>query len=375
MIQAEPVEERAVGVSKLELFFDLVFVFTLTQLTALLADEPDLAGVAKVAVLLALIWWMYDAYVYLTNALVVDVLGHRLLLIGGMGGFLVMALAIPTTFEGGAVALGAGYLAVVALHGGLYLRETSAVEADVMRGVLPFNLVGALLVLAGGIAGGDAQWVLFAAAAVLVWASPAFYSIEGLQISASHFVERHNLVVIVALGESIVVLGVGAEGAEVGVELALISLLSLALSASLWWTYFRDEEPIERAMASAPPARRPRLGLRFSYFHGFLLLGVVLVATGLKKAIAHPLDPLDDFTAIVLAAGTAIFVAADAALLRVLHIAQGPAPLAAAAAVLATIALGLEVSATMQVGALTAVAALAIGLGRRPVARRLRPAG
>ena len=100
-----------------------------------------MAGLAKVVVLLAVIWWMYDAYTYLTNALAGDAVRHRLLLIGGMGGFLIMALAIPTTFEGGGAALGAGYLAVIALHGGLFIRATSAAEADVMRGVLPFNLV------------------------------------------------------------------------------------------------------------------------------------------------------------------------------------------------------------------------------------------
>ena len=100
MGQAEATEERTVEVSTLELFFDLVFVFTLTQLTTLFSDEPDLAGLAKVVLLLAVIWWMYDAYTYLTNALAGDAVRHRLLLIGGMGGFLIMALAIPTTFEG-----------------------------------------------------------------------------------------------------------------------------------------------------------------------------------------------------------------------------------------------------------------------------------
>jgi low temperature requirement protein LtrA len=359
MCQAEATEQRTVEVSSLELFFDLVFVFTLTQLTTVLTDEPDVVGLAKVVVLLAVIWWMYDAYTYLTNALAGDAVRHRLLLIGGMGGFLVMALAIPTTFDGGGAALGAGYVAVIALHGGLFIRETSAAEAQVMRGVLPFNVVAGLLIMAGGIAGGDAQWILFVAAAVLVWASPAFYSVEGLRISAAHFVERHHLVVIVALGESIVVLGVGAAGAEVDGDLALIALLSLGLSASLWWTYFGDEEPVGRAMASAPDTVRPRLGLKFSYFHGFMLLGVILVAAGLKKAIEHPMDPLEGFIAVVFAAGAALFVASDSALLRVLRIAGSPAQVAASAAALATIPLGLELSAAAQVAALAAI----VGLG------------
>ena len=160
---------------------------------------------------------------------------------------------------------------------------------------------------------------------------------------------------IVALGESIVVLGVGAAGAEVDGELALIALLSLALSASLWWTYFGEEKPIVHALASAPDAVRPRLGLKFSYYHGFMLLGVILVAAGLKKAIEHPLDPLEGFMAVLFAAGAALFVASDSALLRVLRIPGSPAQVAASVAALATIPLGLEVSAAAQVAALAAI--------------------
>lgn len=357
---AAPTEDRAVRVSTLELFFDLVFVFTLTQLTGLLAAEPDWGGLLKVVLLFSVIWWIYDGYVWLTNALTLDVLGHRLLLVGGMAGFLIMALAVPTTFEDGGVAFGIGYLAVVALHSGLYMRATSASEAHAIRGIVPYNVVAALLLLAGGFVGGGAKWALVVAAAVLLWSVPFIVSLEGFQISASHFVERHGLVVIVALGESIVVLGAGAGGAEVGFELGLIALLALGLSASLWWTYFGDEEPIEHAMLSAPPGERPRLAIMFGYAHFFLLLGVVLVAAGLKKAIPDPLDSLDDLTAVALAAGTAMFVAADAGLLRVLRIEQSASRAVAAVAILATIPLGAAVSAAVQVAAIAAIMAAAL---------------
>ena len=365
MAQAEATTERAGRVSTLELFFDLVFVFTITQLTALLAAEPDAVGLAKVVVLLLVIWWMYDGYAWLTNALALDVVGHRLLLIGGMGGFLLMALAIPTLFEGGGVAFGLGYLAVVVLHTALYIRETSAAEAAAIRGIVPYNVAAALLLVAAGIADGAAQWVLVVLAAVLVWSVPAIVSLEGFEITASHFVERHALVVIVALGESVVVLGVGAEGAEVGLELALIALLGLALSAALWWTYFGEEQSVEHALLSAPREARPRLAIMFSYLHVFLLLGIVLVAAGLKKAIAHPFDPLDDAVAVLLAVGTAVFVAADTAFLRVLRIPHGSARALAATAALATIPLGLAVAAAAQVAALVVVVAAAAAAGSR----------
>jgi hypothetical protein len=170
----------------------------------------------------------------------------------------------------------------------MYVRATSGDEAAAIRGIVPYNLAAALLLVLAAFVDGSAKWALFVVAGALLWAVPVLVSLEGFQISASHFVERHGLVVIVALGESIVVLGVGAGGAEVGLELALIAVLALALSASLWWTYFGREEPIEEAMASAPPEERPRLAIVFGYVHFFLLLGVVLVAAGLKKAIPDP---------------------------------------------------------------------------------------
>jgi low temperature requirement protein LtrA len=359
--------EPEVRVSTLELFFDLVFVFTLTQLTGLLAAEPDAAGFAKVVLLLSVIWWIYDGYAWLTNALPMDALRHRLLLLGGMAGFLVMALAIPTSFEGSGLAFGLGYLTVVALHSGLYLYETSASEAAAIRGIVPYNLAAALLLVLGGLVGGSTQWAFVVATGVLLWFVPLLVSMEGFRIAASHFVERHGLVVIVALGESIVVLGVGAAGAEVGLELALIALLGLALSASLWWTYFGHEESIERAMLAAPADERPRLALIvFGYLHLFLLLGIVLVATGLKKAIPDPLDSLSDATAIALAGGAALFVAADAAMLRLLGIAQSPMRIGAAAAVLITIPLGAGVSAAAEVAAVAAIIATALAVDRGP---------
>jgi low temperature requirement protein LtrA len=369
--QAARAEDREVRVSTLELFFDLVFVFTLTQLTGLLADDPSWTGFAKVVLLLSLIWWIYDGYVWLTNTVALDVLGHRLLLLGGMAGFLVMALAIPTTFDDGGLAFGLGYLAVVALHGWLYIRATTPTEAEAIRGIVPYNLAAALMLVAAGIVEGDAQWALVIAPAVLLWFVPYITTLEGFQVAASHFVERHGLVVIVALGESIVVLGAGAGGAEVGLELALIAVLGLALSASLWWTYFSHEERVDAAMLEAREAERPRLAILLGYVHFFLLLGVVLVAAGLKNAIPDPLEDLGWETALALAAGAAMFVTADTAMLRVLGIPYDRRRVAAVAGTLATIPLGL-VSAAAQVAAIAAIVSAAL-VSARPRAGSATP--
>ena len=132
------------------------------------------------------------------------------------------------------------------------------------------------------------MWALIVAPAVLLWFVPYVARMEGFQVAASHFVERHGLVVIVALGESIVVLGAGAGGAEVGLELGLIAILGLALSAALWWTYFSHEEELEHAMLATPPSERPQRALLLGYAHFFLLLGVVLVAAGPEEVDSRP---------------------------------------------------------------------------------------
>ncbi|MGH3115661.1 MAG: low temperature requirement protein A, partial [Gaiellales bacterium] len=273
----------------------------------------------------------------------------------------------PTTFGDGGFAFGLGYLAVVALHGWLYIRATSASEAEAIRGIVPYNVAAGLMLVAAGILKGDTQWVFVAAPAVLLWFVPYLTSMEGFQVSAAHFVERHGLVVIVVLGESIVVLGVGAGGAEVGLELGLIAVLALALSASLWWTYFSHEVAVEEAMLTTPPAERPRLAILIGYVHFFLLLGVVLVAAGLKKAIPDPLGGFEWETALVLPVGTAMFVAADTTMLRMLGIGFARGRVVAVAAVLATIPVG-PLSAAAQVAAIALI--MAAVLSYRPTARR-----
>jgi low temperature requirement protein LtrA len=238
----------------------------------------------------------------------------------------------------------------------MYAKGASVSEVAAILRIVPYNLVGATLVLVGGALGGDAEWVLWALAGALLWLTPWLTSVEGFVIAPSHFVERHGLVVIVALGESIVVIGVGAAGLPLDAGLVLVALLSLALSASLWWMYFSDEGAIERAMHTAPRERRPHLALvGFGYWHYGLLLGVVALAAGLKKAIGDPYEPLDTWIAGELAFGAALFIACDVGFRRTLGISGGGVRLVAAAAALATILLGAEVTAAGQVGALAAI--------------------
>ena len=185
-------------------------------------------------------------------------------------------------------------------------------------------------------------------------------------IAAEHFCERHGLVIIVALGESIVVVGAGAAGVPLDLRLAVVALLSLALSAALWWLYFRDESAVEHAMVKAPPARRARLALvGFGYWHYGLLLGVVAVAAGLKKAIGDPYDPLAGWIGLELGAGVALFAACTVGFRTTLGIGVSRSRLVAAAAALATIPIGTEWTAAGQLAVLTAIVVAALGIEAR----------
>jgi low temperature requirement protein LtrA len=332
---AEPVER----VSTLELFFDLVFVFTVTQLTAVLTHELSWSSLGQVVLMLGLIWWMYDGYAWLTNAVSTRGAAQRAVLLGGMAGYLILALAIPGAFEGSGLSFGLAYAIVVVVHATLYVRLASDRSAAAIRGIVPFNLASAALVVVGGALGGAVQTVLWAVAVVLEWMTPRLAgrgeSQQGFEIAPAHFVERHGLVIIVAIGESVVAIGIGAAGVDVDVELVLV------------------------ANAAAP--ERPWMALHgFGMAHFFLLLGIVLVAVGLKKATGHAYDELTYAQALTLGGGVALFLAADVAFRRVLRIGRSPHRAAAAVAALATIPLGAEVAAIAQIGVLAAVLAVAL---------------
>src|SRR3954470_5564886 len=148
-------------VSTLELFFDLVFVFTITQLTTVLADAPTWKGFLQAVLMLGLIWWMYGGYAWLTNAVAPDRASRRLVLLAAMAGYLVLALAIPGAFDGSGAAFGAAYLAIVTIHFALFTRAGQVDIVRALRGLAMSNIATALLVLVGGIAGGTTQYVLW----------------------------------------------------------------------------------------------------------------------------------------------------------------------------------------------------------------------
>jgi low temperature requirement protein LtrA len=343
-------------VSTLELFFDLVFAFTLTQLTSLLVHHFSPAGALEVLLVFGVLWWMYGGYAWLTNTRAPVRAVDRLLLLVGMSGFLVAGLAIPHGFgpgdTGTRVALGIGYLIVVLVHAALFYR----VNRNIIR-VSPFNVTAALVVIAAGFTDPPVSYVLWAAAVAIQWLSPLIARPGGrFDIQPAHFAERHGALVIVALGESVAAIGIGAAPKGVTFAVALAAVLGLALSAALWWIYFGDgdDERAAEAMAATSPAQRAGLALVTYYAHIPMLLGVVTLAAGAALTIGNPARPQPGGEAVAVAAGAALFLAGSAWLRRALRLGPSALRLAGAGFALATAALGAAVSVEAQFAVLLA---------------------
>jgi low temperature requirement protein LtrA len=353
---------QADRVTTLELFFDLVFVFTITQLTAVLYHDPSATSLAQVVLMLGVIWWMYGGYAWMTNAVSAHTAIRRLLLLGGMGGYFVLALSIPHAFSSSGLAFGLAYLVVVSVHSTLFARASSATVTSAILRLTPFNLASALLVVAGGAAGGSAQYALWALAFAFEWLTPVMRKPSGFAIGAAHFVERHGLVVLVAIGESVVAIGIGASHLPVDAALVGVALLGLALSACLWWLYFvGDDERAVAALESMPPIERAWAALAgFGYWHIPLLLGIVTVAAAERTAVAEPFEALDWTRAALLGGGIAVFLAGDVLFRRELGIGRLDLRAAAAALALATLPVGALAFPAAQIAALVALLAATI---------------
>jgi low temperature requirement protein LtrA len=315
-------EQSETRVSQLELFFDLVFVFTVTQLTAVLAEHLTWRGAAQVVLMLSLLMWMYGGYAWLTNLISPNSSLRRGLMVIGMGGFLAISLAIPDAFGATGWAFGLGYFVVNIVHTGLFVAAGGAGPVRAFRSLGPLNLLSATLILVGGFTPGSWQWGLWIAAAVVQFASPYLNPIGAFTISPSHFVERHGLLIVIALGESVVAIGLGAAGLELGPVLLVTALLGLALAYLIWWVYFGgSNETTEQALIAVPALDRARAAIHaFGWAHLGMFLGIVALATGVEKAVAHADGHLSVGEAAVLGAGLAVFLASDVLFRLILRI-------------------------------------------------------
>jgi low temperature requirement protein LtrA len=344
-------------VSTLELFFDLIFVFTITQLSELVIEAHTFFEWVRIPALLAIIWWMYAGYVWLTNNTNLQLAKPRALMLVAMAGFLVMALAIPFAFDIGGLAFAVAYFVVVLVHFVLFNHSQSALSVLAIRRVAPFNFAACLCLFLAGWLDNPLKaylWVL----AFLVLISSSFLRRErSFVLTPGHFAERHGLVILIALGESVVGIGVGAKSEAFGFGLILACLLGLGLCICLWWVYFdRDDTLAELALARATGAAQMQMAmLGYGYAHLFLILGIVISAAGIKQMIAQ-LQSISEPAAWSVGVGVALYLFGQAWFRLVVGIARSHSRVWAGLVVLATIPLGL------YVGGLVQIAAIVLGL-------------
>jgi low temperature requirement protein LtrA len=320
-------EQEHATVTPLELFFDLVFVFALTQVTAYMADELSWHGILRGALVLMLLWWGWTGYAWLANVASAEERPMKLAILGGMSAMFLLALCIPEAFDdlpgglSGPVVFAICYLLVRVMHFVMFLiisREDAGLRSQVYRFAPSVVASSAVLLVASQVEGWlqTSLWVL---ALVADYVGTVLAGFSGWRLpSPGHFSERHGLIIIIALGESIVAIGLGVAKEPISWVIIAASVLGLLLSSALWWAYFDVSALLgEHALATEPQETRARLARNaYSLAHLPLALGIVLVALGLKEVLLyvsdrshHSLtDPLPGVALAALVGGVVIYL-------------------------------------------------------------------
>jgi low temperature requirement protein LtrA len=310
--------ERGQRVTSLELFFDLVLVFAFTQVTSFLSHSPTWGGLLRGMLLLGALWWAWSAYAWLTNTLDPEEDTVRLAMFAAIAAMLVVSLAAPGAFGSDGVTFGIAYFVVRGLHLLLYAiagRGDRDLFGAVVRIVPAATLAPALLVIAGFLHG-SAQLAVWGAALAIDYLGVLLGHMRGWRVSPEHFVERFGLIIIIALGESIVAIGVGAAGLGLDAGEIGAALLGITVAACLWWSYFDWVVYISQAkLAEATGVRRATFARdAYSYLHLPMVGGIVLFAFGLKATLADVGGSLGSVPALGLCGGVALYLLAHVAL-------------------------------------------------------------
>jgi low temperature requirement protein LtrA len=346
-------------VTPLELFFDLVFVLALTQCTALMASTPTWAGLARGLLVLGVLWWSWVGYAWLTSVVDPEEGAVRIAIFAAMAAFLVAALCVPQAFDDKALLFACAYGIVRVAHIALFViasREDPALRRSVI-GLAISTAIGVGLLAAASIADHEVQGALWALALALDMGGPLLIDPAGWRLVPSHFAERHGLILIIALGESIVAIGTGAE-LELDAGTVVAAVLGVAAAAALWWLYFDVVALVaERRLTRAASGRERNAMARDSYsiLHLPMVAGIVLVALGLKKTLGAVEDPLKLVPAVAMLGGTALYLLAHVAFRwRNLHTLNRQR-LVCALALVALIPLATELAALASLAIVTAL--------------------
>ena len=360
-----PVLRQTERVTPLELFFDLVFVLALTQCTALMAAEPTWTGLGKGLLVLGVLWWAWVGYAWLTSVVDPEEGAVRLVMFAAMAALLVVALCVPDAFGDNALLFAIAYGLVRGAHIALFLlasRDDPAFRQSIL-GLAGGTALGVGLLIAAAFADGWVQGGLWVLALLLDMGEPYLFGSEGWRLVPHHFAERHGLIIIIALGESIVAIGVGAEaGVDTGV--VVTAALGVAVAAALWWLYFDVVAMLaERDLARLEGRElNERARDAYSYLHFPMVAGIVLAALGLKKTIADVGESLDVVIATAMLGGVALYLLAHVAFrFRNVHTVNNHR-LACAVLLLVLIPVAVVVPALVTLAVIAAALTVLIGL-------------
>jgi low temperature requirement protein LtrA len=304
-------------VTPLELFFDLVFVLALTQCTQLMSDDPTWGGLAQGLLVLGVLWWSWVGYAWLTSVVDPEEDAVRGVIFVAMAGLLLVALCVPGSFDDLGLAFALAYGVVRVAHIGLFFlasRDDPDLRTSVV-GLAVSTAVGVGILVGASALDGFAQGALWGLALVLDMSGPYFFGAEGWKLVPAHFAERHGLVVIIALGESIVAIGIGV-GGHLTVGQGAAAVVGMGLAAAMWWLYFDvvalvAARRLERATVGREQNEMARDS--YSYLHFPMVAGIVLIALALKKTLGDVDDPLEVVPTFALLGGLAMYLLAHVA--------------------------------------------------------------
>jgi low temperature requirement protein LtrA len=306
------VDESEKRVAPLELFFDLVFVFALTQVTELMSQNPTWEGLGQGMLVMIALWWAWGAYAWLTNYIAAEEGLERLLMFGVMGAMLFAALAVPHAFGDDALLFAIAYAIARWLHIFIWAEANENIDTGqaivrLARTALP---APALLIAAAFVDDGTTRAVIWIVALLLDLAGPFVFGVRGFRVSARHFAERFGLIVIIALGESIVAIGAGVSS-DLDAGIIVAAGFGLIVSCALWWAYFDVWALITETRFRQARGHTRVLIARdvYSYLHLPMTAGVVLIALGIKKTIGDVDEPLKVAPAAALFGGIALYYA------------------------------------------------------------------
>jgi low temperature requirement protein LtrA len=347
-------------VTELELFFDLVFVFSITQVTGFLYHDPTWTRLVQALAILMALWFAWTGYVWFGNTAGSDEGAVRVVLLAVMGPLLIASLAVPHAFGKDALVFGAAYFLVRGMHivGYRILARGDPRLTGLVARLAWTILPAAALILAAGILTGTGRAACWAAALTIDYGGLLLTGTEGWRVEPAHFAERHRLVIIIALGESIVALGVGAAGLGIDAAVIVGSLLGIAVAAALWWVYFDVVAKVaERKLREAVSDLQARMARdSFSYLHMPMVTGIVLFAFGVKTTLAHHADHLATVPAVAFCGGVALYLLALSSLKR-RNIGSWNYPRLVAAALLVVLTpVATQIPALLSLGLVAAVA-------------------